>query len=302
MQRSECPACGKPVAPVGTKRGRFRTRDYLVGRCTCGFALVLDPDLDNDRLYDEAYYNGRGADPLINYVYEVDSPNTIRRYEWDAIEQLVGRLTTLDNQTRWLDLGCGAGGLVKHLVRRGVSAYGSDSGYGAKLARDRGVPMLDQNDLDGASASFDVVSAVEVLEHVDEPRRFLRQVSDLLRPGGVFFYTTGNAARARDLIGWSYLVPEIHISFYTPSVIERLFSGVGLEPLHLPYGAGHPLLIRYKVLKTLRVKDRHWAEHCIPWGLAGLLVDRLYGITELPLARKPSTSVLSTPTLQQEAP
>ena len=41
-------------------------------------------------------------------------------------------------------------------------------------------------------AHFDVVTAIEVLEHVDEDERFLQNVATVLKPGGMFLMTTPN--------------------------------------------------------------------------------------------------------------
>ena len=75
------------------------------------------------------------------------------------------------------------------------------------------------------------MTAIEVLEHTLEPLAELRRIRKLLRPGGLLFLTTGNAAPfASDLLRWSYIIPEIHISFFEPSTLEYALHAAGFRP------------------------------------------------------------------------
>ena len=195
--------------------GRLHPRLYHLRRCdTCGFAFVADPDTATD-VYDEAYYRGKGADPLLDYVFELERPDrTVRRFEWTGVERIVGSMHELSPQTRWLDYGCGNGGLVRWIRERTpVQAYGFEEGWIADTARAHGNRILTDAEVERAGP-YDVITALEVLEHVADPKAFVERIARLLAPGGLFFYTTGNAARhAGRLPQWGYVVPEIHISF-----------------------------------------------------------------------------------------
>ena len=60
-----------------------------------------------------------------------------------------------------------------------------------------------------------MVTAIEVLEHLTDPMPVLHTIATVLRPGGILFVTTGNAAPHRaHLDRWSYVVPDVHVSFY----------------------------------------------------------------------------------------
>ena len=277
-----CRICGSTTRAGGVVHGRFSNRDYQLARCPeCGYAFVADPWLDYAAIYDERYYLGEGADPLVDYLFELEHPGrTIRRYEWEGIATVVGELLGTqalgpgDGRTRlrWLDYGCGNGCLVRYLrAERNVDAFGFDEGWAATQASRAGIPLLGAEELDAHAASFDVVTAIEVLEHTLEPVAELRRIRGLLRPGGLFFLTTGNAAPyASKLNRWRYVTPEIHISFFEPRTLEQAFTLAGLRPERRPLGRGFDAILKFKVLKNLRIRRRSALTAAFPPRLAAL--------------------------------
>lgn len=293
---SDCRICGVATDGAGTVHGDYSQRDYHLARCpSCGYAFVVDPWLDFASIYDERYYAGRGADPLVDYSFELDHPEqTVRVYEWRGIARVVADLLRERDRTqaagtghapvRWLDYGCGNGGLVRHLrASDAAEAYGFDEGAIAIEARERGIPILSASDLVGSAATFDVVSAIEVLEHTVDPLAEVRRMRNLLRPGGLLFLTTGNAAPyAKRLDRWRYVVPEIHISFFEPRTIERALAQAGFRAEHRRLGPGFDEILKFKVLKTLRIRKRSLLTDATPAALLAL-ADRRTKLREHPV-------------------
>ncbi|KAL0094557.1 S-adenosyl-L-methionine-dependent methyltransferase [Phycomyces blakesleeanus] len=106
---------------------------------------------------------------------------------------------------RMLDIGCGGGLLSESLCRLGGTVVGADaSGDNIKMAKlhSRKDPMLwkgpgkldyrhtTAEDLLAAEESFDVVLAMEIIEHVNQPLDFLRTCAQLTRPDGRLFLST----------------------------------------------------------------------------------------------------------------
>ncbi|MEH3055249.1 MAG: class I SAM-dependent methyltransferase [Patulibacter minatonensis] len=286
-----CPICGSSTAPVGTKHGDYSGRDFDVVRCTeCRFAFVADPWTEYDKIYGDDYYAGKGVDPLVDYVHELAAPDrTIRQHEWRGIGRLVGELTTLTPQTTWLDHGCGTGGLVTYVNAQGLAqAEGFEEGWSEPRLRERGVPTVSRADLDARENAYDVITSIEVIEHVPDPVGLLKDLARLLKPGGVLFLTTGNAAPYADgLLDWRYVTPEIHISFFEPPTLARAMTEAGLVPEAGGFRPGWDDIIRFKLLKNLRRQDTSPLEAAMPWGIVTRALDRRMKISAHPIGRKP---------------
>ena len=65
--------------------------------------------------------------------------------------QIVGSLVDLTPATRWLDFGCGLGGLVRYGRRQGLDLVGHDEGYGMQRMVLDGLPVLERADLAAAA-------------------------------------------------------------------------------------------------------------------------------------------------------
>jgi SAM-dependent methyltransferase len=284
-----CGVCDSPTIAAGEKLGRLHVRLYHLRRClTCGFAFVSDPDEETD-VYDEAYYRGQGADPMLDYVFELERPDeTVRQFEWTGVERIVRSLRPLTAQTRWLDYGSGNGGLVRWVRERTpAQSFGFDEGWIANVARAHGIPILTDPEIEGAGP-YDVITALEVLEHVADPKAFVERIARLLGPGGLFLFTTGNATRhAATLPRWGYVVPEIHISFFEPRTMERLLTGAGLLARPLPWSRGFADIVTFKILKNAGFRTRSPLLGALPWGILARAADALNGVSAFPAGIKP---------------
>jgi SAM-dependent methyltransferase len=175
--------------------------------------------------------------------------------------------------------------LVRYLRdHRAAEAFGFEPGAIAFEASTRGIPMLNIDDLAGMDGSFDVVTAIEMLEHTLDPVAELRRMRRLLRPGGLLFLTTGNARPYADRLSrWRYVLPEIHVSFFEPRTLERALEDAGFRPERRPMGPGFDEVLKFKVLKNLHVRRRSPFTDMLPSRLIGPLADRIPRLSEHPV-------------------
>jgi 2-polyprenyl-6-hydroxyphenyl methylase/3-demethylubiquinone-9 3-methyltransferase len=98
-----------------------------------------------------------------------------------------------------LDVGCGAGFLSNHLAQEGLQVTGLDMSEEslkvAGLHDSTGTVRYVQGDayrLPFSNETFDVVSAMDFLEHVEDPGRAISEMSRVLKPNGLLFFHTFN--------------------------------------------------------------------------------------------------------------
>lgn len=195
-----CTVCGTPgphrVAEVFTG-GRF------IECPGCGIHFAEAPAKDLRAYYRAIWSNDNlGCEPYAVKVRAARDPDQLRR-----LLRGVPRFRWAMNEARRLpagaavlDVGCGEGALLWGMRRLGLEVHGCDlSPPAVELARglvgtDR-VHVGTLNEVPYKPATFDCVVALEVIEHLPNPRPFLDSVTALLKPGGMLLLTTPNRHR-----------------------------------------------------------------------------------------------------------
>ena len=165
-----------------------------------------------------------------------------------------------------LDVGCGGGILTEAMAQRGASVTGVD--LGEKALRIAQLHMLEsgvQVQYEAAAAenfakahpgAFDVVTCMELLEHVPEPPSTVAACARLAKPGGRVFFSTINRnpkAYLLAVIGAEYVLKLLpkgthdYTRFIKPSELTRWCRDAGLRPLEMTGMTYNPLTKRYKL-------------------------------------------------------
>jgi 2-polyprenyl-6-hydroxyphenyl methylase/3-demethylubiquinone-9 3-methyltransferase len=163
------------------------------------------------------------------------------RLEWiDRICAVAGK--------RVLDVGCGGGVLAEAMATKGATVVGIDAaGKALQVARlhaqESGV-RVDYRECTAEAlatedpAGFDVITCMELLEHVPEPAQTVRACAMLTRPGGsVLFSTINRTAKAFALaiVGAEHVLRLLprgtheYAKFITPSELARFARDAGLD-------------------------------------------------------------------------
>ena len=206
--------------------------------------LAMGQLVPPDKRINNAWYADLGA----RWYQATDTPIALLRAEarhrnpWlaDEITRVVGT-----RPSRVLDLGCGAGLLANYLAERGHHVIGLDTTLeNLAVARDHdrtGRVIYECGDacaIPHPDASFDVVCAMDLLEHVEDPQRLVAEVGRVLAPSGVFFFHTFNRtwqARLVVIKGVEWFVKntprELHVHrlFLTPGEVTAMCTAAGME-------------------------------------------------------------------------
>ncbi|HEY8580064.1 MAG TPA: bifunctional 2-polyprenyl-6-hydroxyphenol methylase/3-demethylubiquinol 3-O-methyltransferase UbiG [Beijerinckiaceae bacterium] len=177
---------------------------------------------------------------------------------------------------RVLDVGCGGGLLCEPFARLGAQVTGIDPAPGnVDIARahaqagglDIDYRAVTVEELAAQDPRFDVVCAMEVVEHVVDPAAFVRQACALVKPGGLFFASTLNRTLksfALAIVGAEYVLrwvpPGTHRweKFVTPAELEdwivagglevTAFAGVSYNPLRDAWDTSRDLDVNYMLV------------------------------------------------------
>ena len=168
---------------------------------------------------------------------------------------------------RVLDVGCGGGILAESMARRGATTLGIDLATKplkvAQLhAMEGGVANLDYREIAAealageAPQAFDVVTCMEMLEHVPDPSAIVDACSRLVKPDGwVFFSTISRNAKAFlfAIVGAEYLLNLLpkgthdYEKFIRPSELARWCRAAWLQQVDARGLEYNPLTRRYRL-------------------------------------------------------
>ena len=166
---------------------------------------------------------------------------------------------------RVLDVGCGGGILADSMARKGADVLGIDLATKALRvaqlhALEAGTQNVQYREISAEAmaaeqpAGFDVVTCMEMLEHVPDPASVVRACATLVKPGGwVFFSTINRNAKAFMLaiVGAEYVLKMLprgtheYAKMIRPSELAGHCRSVGLDVLHTKGLEYNPLTRRY---------------------------------------------------------
>ncbi len=143
----------------------------------------------------------------------------------DRVVRLRGGYTTVagqDSRPVWVDAGCGTGTLVMTASDYGFAAVGLDI-RAARTARiqELGFTALHSDYMElRIEVTLDVLSMMEVLEQIAEPRAALEKAAQVLRPGGLLIVSTADVNSS----GWKVMDVENTNPYWTDPARHHNFS------------------------------------------------------------------------------
>lgn len=194
------------------------------------------------------------------------------RLNWlDGHAQLRGR--------KVLDAGCGAGILAEAMALRGAQVTGIDAGaehleVARAHAAETGVEVAyvqttAEAFAEGHAGAFEVITCMEMLEHVPDPDSAVSALARMLAPGGKLFLSTINRtprAFAEAILGAEYVLRLLpagtheYARFIRPSELGASLRANGLDVRELRGLTYSPLSRRYRLTPSVAVNYLLYAE------------------------------------------
>lgn len=159
---------------------------------------------------------------------------TRRYHDWLIARRLLKQI----DHVKHLDVGCATGTNVQIFAELGLDACGVDPSEQPILLGQNAGRKLFKGTLDEVnfpSESFDLISSYEVIEHIPTPVEFLREITRVLKPGGVLILGTGNfdswtRRLRRDRWDFFNLIEHGgHICFYSPNTFKKIAPMMKLQ-------------------------------------------------------------------------
>ena len=161
-----------------------------------------------------------------------------------------------------LDVGCGGGILAEAMARRGAKVTGIDMSDKAlrvaelHLKESQLDVRYEKAEVEELTGNFDVVTCMELLEHVPEPGGMVAACARLVRPGGRVFFSTINRNPKSYLfavVGAEYVLGLLpkgthdYQRFIKPSELSRWMRDAGLRTLEMIGMTYNPITRRYRL-------------------------------------------------------
>ncbi|MGB7067964.1 MAG: class I SAM-dependent methyltransferase [Pyrinomonadaceae bacterium] len=217
QRRTACPACHFfDSISAGTKNGF----DILVCRKCRSIYTGHLPLLHEAENYDE-YYN--------------EANLTVPAFVLERVREIINGFSDFRQSNRLLDIGFGAGTILEIASEIGWQPFGLEVSKPAiEQARTKGFQVFHGSLSEAAypDSYFDVVTASEILEHLPDPEKDLREIARILRPGGLLWATTPSACSASFRVlglDWSILCPPEHIQLYSKTGASLMLKKAGFS-------------------------------------------------------------------------
>jgi len=239
-EKNPCPICSNQDVVFYTKSRdpqiKSDTKFYYAYKCTkCDivFQSPFPSKEDFDKIYPKNYYahsNDNVSIPLLLKFLDF-----LLQEKWTSKllsplkRSVYPHYDIIKNANRVLDIGCGKGLFLDILKKHGKDTHALEPDEGAtKILKEKGHNVC-QGDISKSNYDdnyFDLITAFQVFEHIDNPNYFLKEVYRILKPGGFLIIEMPNInshlASFKDK--WVNLDLPRHLILYTPTSIKQLLD------------------------------------------------------------------------------
>jgi SAM-dependent methyltransferase len=260
-----CPVCGSSSLRAWVSKSGYNLMQC--GICNHVSVHPIPPADEIHRGYSEVTETPYVIMPSADYYRYLskDEANHIK-YVSALVIRLVARYSSNPASRQWLDIGSGSGYLVEQARLAGWEAQGIEAGqWGEMAAQERNIPIIRGffEEYEFGTQKFDVLSAIDVLEHTGDVQQFIRKCRSLARPGSLLLVAVPCSSSPHGWMGflrkrWAMIAPPTHLQYFSHQSLVHLLDVFGFEPLEVVryevggYPIGKLNLVRKLVDKAAR--------------------------------------------------
>ena len=214
-KKQNCPLCGSASIKAKYKIDKY---DYKFDTdiCNnCGF-IFMNPQFDDETLkefYSKEYYSGTA-----NYSYiDEREKKKFFSYVWDSRLKVIKKYSQSGN---FLDVGCSFGGFLErasnYFIPFGIELSPYSASFAKKLFGDN-IHCGTLKDHPFQYNSFSVITMIELIEHLEDPKKAILECYKLLHERGLLVIQTANmdGNQAKKLgSNYEYFMPG-HLSYFS---------------------------------------------------------------------------------------
>jgi len=229
IQKQEiiCRLCGKAESQFF-----LRKNNCDIYTCTSCGSKFVSPIPSSTEIYSEDYFTGAGKG--FGYTnYDADKQVMVPVFE-DYMRQIIA---LRPSKGMLFDIGAATGFFLAIAGRFGFEVAGVEiSDFAASAARAKGIDVATGTleTISDVSERYDVVTMLDVIEHVADPRVELSRVHTLLKPNGLLVINTPDVGSLYARLlgrGWHLLVPPEHLYYFNRSTMRTVLEESGYRVL-----------------------------------------------------------------------
>lgn len=291
---------GCPVCNSQRYTQFYVIRGYTYYSCnSCGM-LYLSCQKDNSKSvykqpvcrqarYDEDYFKDTLKGNMSGYM-DYEKQSRPLRMNFRILLSRIKQFLPSDKPLSLLDVGCAYGFLLDEAKKLGMSVHGVDLSESAIqwMEKNLGIKGTVGSSSDAPDGPFDIITAIEVIEHTHNPRSFLDDIYKRIKNGGILVIHTGasDTLTAR-LLGkwWWYLNPPDHCSIFSRLSLKKLVTDSGFDIIEhclTPYywvGLNNMLLKLARIIESKELRR-------LATRLPAIIFPAVHYTTQLMIARK----------------
>ncbi len=214
----------------------IRKSGYDIYRCdVCGLAMTdLNKNYDEfiNLQYGKGYFTG-DPDKRAYVSYEKDKSYILRN-----MNTLIQEILKYKSSGKLLDVGAAMGYFIELALDKGFDAYGFDPSsfavHKAKTTVGERIKIGSVHSISYPIQSFDIITMLDVFEHLEDPIKDLRKLVSFLKDNGIVLIATGDTKSFIAKIirrRWTFYNPPQHLFFFNQQTLSHVLSSANLKPI-----------------------------------------------------------------------